>query len=154
MDTEFTPIKKIVDEVPAIRVPHLLADVIRWSQYDGAIPYVFRDKAPGHRCAWTCKWVVGSNGVNSIVNPSDWWPDDISARALVYEIRDLRAMLGIYRLATDSERFLLEHYDERDVNQVAQVRDVIKRFRTRYPEYLCKDKLPTNINSPAFRPGW
>lgn len=146
-----------------------------WRQGDGPAPYVWDTLPKGHRCAWSCHWLVSHpyNAKGAMrVTPLEWKhssPDLMTDAQLLAEIRDeleghgFRAMEA-YRLISDFEDASSprDHYRHLIEKFITQIRQQYQR-----KEFLAVAGGPADeafqqmaagvglvIMKPSQRPGW
>ena len=145
------------------RLPAELAG-IEWDS-GNASPWFFNAMSPGHRCAWTCRWRVGSG----IVLPAAWFLHDAgkgltamgaNREALYFELADALALghqgaLDFFEPGSSPRRAISV------INPLLANRWLNEGPRKLYSEFIASwtvpnwtDKQKLKIVMPRYRPGW
>ena len=57
-----------------MNAPQILGNFPKWTPGDGPAPFVYSNRPPGQRCAWSCYWRTASpqSEQGRLVTPADW----------------------------------------------------------------------------------
>lgn len=145
----------------------------KWEPGDGPAPYVWKSLPRGHRCAWTCHWVVRGldrefatpNGpqvlkTTALITPLQWAgcsPEDMTAEQIIAELQDHLDQGGFH--AQEAYRTICAFADN-DMAVLYEVEKLIRRVRETYQEF----EAGLNVPDPQVyrqsglraqhRPGW
>ena len=122
-----------------------------WTPADGPSPGVFRNRAKGHRCLWSCAWSTSKGLISpGLIAPVELMPDEmLLAEGLDY----------FYRGSLERElSLLLVDWLAGQVTSEGLWRSNMRKFLARYrggvEDYLCPWDLPEKIIWAKYRPGW
>jgi hypothetical protein len=140
-------------EPQGLNLPARLGGFWTWKEGDGPAPWVFQDRLPGERCAWTCTWTSRVTDRESVlVTPAHWGPiTTMTDGQLAAELDDIASRPG--PMAHEAHKVLA--CTSADWRRLA--RGVIGKARGNYPEHINPCNPPTiQFISPAEtrRPSW
>jgi hypothetical protein len=160
---------------PRQELPMTPPDILKmpkWTKKDGPAPFVYADKPPGHRCAWTCTWILppvkegsyaGSYGGKQIT-PASWGPctvpENMSVEALKAELADISTWPHVHfapKAAQWLQSNFLQPKDEIAIRHWrVHVEGLIAGARVSYPGFThwTITEKGNGIVEVRHRPGW
>lgn len=146
-------IKEIVK--PAfIQIPEGMTGY-NWTPQEGDLFGVHNNRPAGHRCVWSCRWIVAGRVAHQEIKPGDWFTKEPDTDYLLAELRDYLVVLRDridYPTLQFTER-LLSNYSGKNSERGA-IRDITYRLRGNAPEFVWINNQPRNIYRLILRPGW
>jgi len=126
-----------------------------WSEGDGPIQGVFKNKNAGHRALWSVTWHTNEG----IYRPDDFCPVELlSVPALLAEASDIVQRQEDH-LVWQLNSFILDYYNSAPNTKNmeywrSQVEQLLRQLRPGYKEFCAMWSVPNKIVQANIRPSW